>query len=134
MARVTGIPTFYFQQSGGDAPSGESLRVVSSRLVSGVNAFILDNTPTWHGQLQLLGVTDPHISWADPMPLSTEELLANGADAKALGLPVDEWLRQAGYDPDEMIGGTRLADLVQSAQVSAAQTARAFMDGTAATY
>lgn len=114
MFRVTGIPSFYLLRTGGDAPSGISLRILSSRLTSAVKSFTRDNTPTLRGLLQLMGVTNPVISWADPMPLSAEEMLADAAEEKALGLPVEEWLRTAGYDPDETDErGLRLAERVQ---------------------
>lgn len=51
------------------------------------------------------------------MPSSDEERLANAAEAKALGLPAEEWLRIGGWDPaarDE--SGVSLVDRVTAAQ------------------
>ena len=73
IARISGIPAYYLQQTSGDVPSGESLRVTTSRLTSAVSTFQQDATPAWKGQLELLGFQNPVVEWADPSPMDTAE-------------------------------------------------------------
>ena len=133
MARTTGIPIFWLSPTSGDVPSGQALRVLSTRLTSQVEAFQRDSTPAWKGQAELLGMRDPAITWAPPLPVSEEERLANAREAKDLGLPAEEWLRIAGFDPyavDE--DGLTLLDRVSAtATITAEATARAFLNGDA---
>lgn len=131
MARVSGIPVFYLSPTSGDVPSGESLRVLSSRLTSQVEAFQRDSTPAWKGQAELLGMRDPAITWAPPLPETQEERLVNAREAKDLGLPTAEWLRIGGFDPFEVDdSGLTLVDRIeQGGRVSAAEVARGFLNG-----
>ena len=54
VARVVGVPSFYFTQTSGDVPSGESLRVLSMRRLGRIKAWHRDNGPVWRGVKQLL--------------------------------------------------------------------------------
>lgn len=73
IGRIVGVPSYYFSQTSGEVPSGESLRVLTSRLISSVTDFQQDSSPVWRGQMQLLGITDPSMVWADPMPMDEAE-------------------------------------------------------------
>ena len=124
LSRTTGIPSWLLNPTGGNVPSGTALRIMLTQLVSQAESFQRDATPSWKGQLELLGMSNPAIKWADPMPSSDEERLANAAEAKALGLPAEEWLRIGGWDPaarDE--SGVSLVDRVTAAQQAKVQDA-----------
>lgn len=131
IARIVGVPPYVFSQQSADVPSGEALRILNARRTSAVLAFQADATPCWRGQMGLLGYDDVEPEWADPTPHDDTERLTNGTLAKSLGLPVEEWLREAGYDPDAVdAGGERLADRVRAeSSRSAVAQAQAFLDG-----
>lgn len=131
IARVSGVPSYYLSQTSGDVPSGESLRVLSSRLTSGVAAFTREAAPVWRGFKQLMGMDDTAPRFADPMPLTAEERLALAQEEQALGLPPEIWLRTAGYDPAETdAAGVTLADQVrQHAATSTEALGAAFRNG-----
>lgn len=133
VARVTGIPVFYLSPTSGDVPSGEALRILASRLTSQVQAFQRDSTPAWKGQAELLGMRDPAITWAAPLPESQEERLTNAQAAKDLGLPPEEWLRIAGLDPYTVDddGLTLLERVGATSSATAAELARVFLAGEA---
>lgn len=136
VARVVGLPNYHFSQTSGDVPSGESLRVLTTRKTSRVRAWQRDATPVWRGLMQLLGVPEPDIKWVDPAPLAEDERLSYANLARDLGLPPEIWLREAGYDADMEIDGVRLAALVRSQAASTGSAlGNAFMAGiTPATY
>ncbi len=111
IAAVVGIPAYYFSQSSGQVPSGESLRVLSSRLVSHVSALADSLTPVWRGQAQLLGLTDASPRWADPMGMDDTERFDNALKLKSLGLSLEDIV---GYldlpNPDEVLQRARDAE------------------------
>ncbi len=124
IARVAGVPNFYLSQTSGDVPSGESLRVLASRLSSAVREFNQISTPVWRGQGQLLGVElDPQ--WADPMPLSEAELLEQALLMDELGVPMDEILRRIGWQNADEIA----ARILEARGATAAEAGRALRDG-----
>lgn len=131
ISRVTGVPAFYFSQTSGDVPSGESLRVLASRLTAAVTAFQRDNTPAWRGQAQLLGIAEPVIDWAEPLPVTEQERLANAQAERDLGMPADVWLRTAGYDPDAIdeSGATLVQRVELARQTTTQDAASAFYAG-----
>ena len=116
IARVTGIPLYYFTQSTGQVPSGESLRVLTSRLLSSVKSFQGLATPVWRGQAELLGLEDVTPRWADPMPLSqleTVELVRSWIDA---GVTLEDALTLAGVEnADEIAQRAHAQQVAQAA-------------------
>lgn len=131
IARVAGVPSYYLSQTSGDVPSGESLRVLSSRLTSGVIAFTRESSPVWRGFKQLMGMDDTSPKFADPMPLTAEERLALAGEEQALGLPAEVWLRTAGYNPAETDDtGMTLADRMRAERTTSAEAmGQALRDG-----
>ena len=128
IARVTGVPVFYLIQSTGDVPSGESLRVLTSRLVAGVSTFQQDATPAWKGQLELLGLDNARIEWADPTPQDALERWQIAQIKKGLGYSLEDII--------DDVGETDVDGIVERAGASqinnAAAMARAFRDGQGA--
>jgi len=124
VATVSGVPAFYFTQSSGDVPSGESLRVLASRLTSGVLALQRESGPVWRGVGELLGF-EVNVKWADPMPEPEETRLANAVVKKDLGLPLVQIFTDLGYDNPEDLAAAALEE--QAARTTAA--ARVFAEG-----
>lgn len=103
MARVTGVPSFYLSQSSGDVPSGDSLRVLSSRLTSGVSTFQQDAAPSWRGQMALLGYPDASPVWESPVPMDEMEKLQAAQAKKDLGYPLVDIFRDLGEQDAERL-------------------------------
>lgn len=117
IARITGVPMYYLAQVSGDVPSGESLRVVTSRLTAAVEAFQRDATPPWRGLLQLLGEPDPRIEWADPQQIGEVERV-----------DIAERKQRLGYALEDAIGILEEADhdgIIQRARQHAAENGAA---------
>ena len=121
IARVAGVPAYYLSQTSGDVPSGESLRVLSSRLIAGVSTFQQDATPAWKGQLELLGFTDPTIEWADPQPMDAAEKWQIATIKHELGYSLEDILND--------LGEADVEGVLARAQARSDSAARAFRDG-----
>lgn len=116
IARVTGVPAYYFSQTSGDVPSGESLRVLSSRLISSVRDFQQDSTPVWRGQLQLLGFDNPSPAWEDPMPMDEAEKVEVALGKKELGFSLADLVTFLGEaDPEGVLSRALQADVERQA-------------------
>jgi len=102
IARVIGIPAYYMAQSSGDVPSGESLRVLTSRLTAGVANSQEDFTDPWSGVLDLLGVPDATPQWAPAAPLDEAEQMTMAKTKHDIGYPLSEIARDLGEDPDSV--------------------------------
>ncbi|MGD7788206.1 phage portal protein [Propionibacteriaceae bacterium Y1700] len=124
IARVVGVPTYYFSQTSGDVPSGESLRVLSSRLTAGVEDFQQDASPVWRGLMQLLG-HDVSPEWASAAPMDEAEKLDAAVTKKQLGYPLVDILRDLGEADAEDIAA-RAGQANESARTAAA---RLFAEG-----
>lgn len=98
IARILGLPRYYFSQAPGAVPSGESLRVEGTRMVAATVSTQLDSTPVWKGQGELIGV-DLEPRWADPMPMDESERLTNAQTLASLGLATDDVVEYIGL-PD----------------------------------
>lgn len=125
IARVVGIPYHYLSQTSGDVPSGEALRILSTRRTATIRAWQRDAEPVWNGLLQLLGV-EPGIQWAEPMPLDPLEQLQVAQAKQQLGYALTDIVHDLD-EPDP-------EGVVQRASDAAAQSAqaagRALMNGT----
>lgn len=55
VSNVTGLPSFVFTPTGGDVPSGESLKVVSRRQAAVIRRATRPTIPLWRGLMELLG-------------------------------------------------------------------------------
>lgn len=123
-AGVAGVPTYYFTQTSGDVPSGESLKVLSSRLTSGVKSLQREAAPVWRGVGELLGL-QVNIKWADPMPESEEVMLTNAVTKRDLGVPLVQIFRDLGYEDPEALAAEAQAEQAASSSLAA----RAFAEG-----
>ena len=102
IARILGLPRYYFSQAPGAVPSGESLRVEGTRMVAATVSTQLDSTPVWRGQGQLLGVAlEPR--WADPMPMDETERIGNAEALSRLGLADEDVVAYLGLPDAERI-------------------------------
>ena len=76
VARVIGVPLYFFTQTQGDTPSGASLRVLTQRRTDAITDFQDEATDSCIRVGQLLGMVDPAPVWVDPAPMDTTEELA----------------------------------------------------------
>lgn len=90
IAAVAGVPQYYLSQLTGQVPSGESLRVLSSRLLAGVSRIQAATTPVWRGQAQLLGIPDPDPQWRQAQQLDETERMANAQTLHAMGVALED--------------------------------------------
>lgn len=125
ISRITGIPLYYLTQTTGMVPSGESLRVLTSRLVSSVRNFQDLSTPVWRGQAKLLGFEDVTPTWADPVPLSQNETVTLVREWIEAGLTLEDALRMAGVQNAEELA----ANAAAQEQIRAAQRLNDFTMG-----
>lgn len=123
-AGVVGVPSFYFTQISGDVPSGESLKVLSSRLTSAVKNLQRETGPVWRGVGELLGL-ETVIRWADPMPESEQVKLQNAALKRDLGVPLVQVFTDLGYEKPEDLA----VKAMQERQEQSTIAARAFAEG-----
>lgn len=129
ISRVAGVPAYYLGRASGQVPSGASLRVVTSRLVSGVGGFQRDAGPVWKGQLELLGWPTTAIQWAAAHPVDDTEKLEQAEAKKRLGYPLRDILEDLGEpDPEDI-----LARAEAERAVDAANVGRAFRNGNITT-
>ena len=125
IARVIGVPAYWFTQTGGQVQSGESLRVLTTRRNATIGRFQRSATPVWRGLAQLLGMGDLTPKWANPMELD-ETTKAELMEAKL----------RAGYafaDAVKVMGEADEAGIVTRAEEARARNAaaagRAFRSG-----
>lgn len=127
VAHVVGVPAYYFSQSG-DVPSGESLRVLSTRRTAAIQAWQRDAKPVWKGLAELVGLDGAEIAWKDAMPLDpVEKVNIAVAKRRDLGYALADAI--AGLDEPEADGIIKHAAAEQ--QRSGTAMAQAFMDGQA---
>src|SRR5699024_10503890 len=123
-AGVAGVPTYYFTQTSGDVPSGEALKVLTSRLTAGVKSLQRESGPVWRGVAELLGI-EVKLRWAEPMPEPEDVKLANAVVKRDLGVPLEQVFADLGYeDPAEL---ARMA--ADEQRIMAEQRARSFAEG-----
>ena len=103
IASVAGVPSYYFSQTSGQVPSGESLRVLTSRLIAAGSGFIQAATPVWRGQGQLLGMGEVEPVWADLMPMDETERIGNAEALSRLGLADEDVVAYLGLPDAERI-------------------------------
>ncbi|WP_454921388.1 phage portal protein [Actinomyces naeslundii] len=118
IASIAGVPSYYFSQTSGQIPSGESLRVLSARLVSSVRGIQDVTTPVWRGQAQLLGLGDLTPQWEDPMPLDETEKISNAATLQALGLALDDIVDYLGLPDRDAVLERAAAQRATSAEAA----------------
>lgn len=123
---VVGVPSWYLaEDSDGQAPSGESLRVELSRMLASIVAFEQESTPVNQGLMALLGHPDATPVYADPMPQSRTEQLAEAQVKHSFGYSladIAEFLGEA--DPDGIVQRA-----TEASQTDAQAVGAAFMNG-----
>lgn len=124
---VVGVPSWYLaEDSDGQAPSGESLRVEMSRMLASIVSFEQESTPVNQGLMALLGHPDATPVYADPMPQSRTEQLAEAQVKHSLGyslLDIAEFLGEA--DPEGIV-----ARAAEAQAGDATAVGRALMGGS----
>ena len=118
---VSGVPTYYFTQTSGQVPSGESLRVLRSRLTAAVRNLARDSAPVWRGQASLLGLDGVTPVHADPMPLDETEKFDNALKLHSLGVALEDivaYLRMP--DPEGVVSRAAQARAQSAAAVGEA--------------
>jgi hypothetical protein len=110
IARVSGLPPYYFMPSTGSWPSGESLKTAESRLTTKVRNRESGYGNTWEDCMAFAllirqGVTQIRLStqWQDPAPVSEAETLANLTVKKKLGVSTQQILSEAGYGDQDVV-------------------------------
>lgn len=69
------MPSYYLTQTTGDVPSGQSLRILSSRMTSRVENFQSDAFAPLIRLGELLGMTEPNPEWTSASPIDDTELI-----------------------------------------------------------
>lgn len=109
MAVVTGTPIYYFQQTGGQFPSGEALQKAEARFNHKVNDRQESFGQVWEDlmafALRIEGnKKDVRLftEWEDPAPLSEKDKLANLSTKGDLGVPDEKLWEEMGYGEDDI--------------------------------
>ena len=126
VARVIGVPSYWFTQTSGQVPSGESLRVLTTRRNSAIGRFQRSAAPVWRGLAFLLGMGDDVTpQWESPMPLDPIEKIDIAERKKRLGYALQDAI--AGLGEADEAGIIQRAD--EAASTSAAAIGRSFREG-----
>ncbi|MDP9364402.1 MAG: phage portal protein [Chloroflexota bacterium] len=106
ISRVSRVPIHWLQMSGG-FDSGRALRIAESPFVAKLEdrqtAFGTDWADALRLALRMTGAEDPgELSpvWRSAAPLSVEDRWDVALQQSAVGLPLEQILREAGYDED----------------------------------
>ncbi len=100
---IIGVPPFLFSAMVGEPPSGISLRTLSQRMIARVGRFQRDSSPVLRGLAQLMGIPEPVIKWANPMPLDPSEKWQIANSMKAVGIALADILVMLEIDDAEAI-------------------------------
>ena len=127
IARVIGAPSYWFTQTSGNVPSGESLRVLGQRRTAAIRKFQRAATPCWRGVCELLGMSDPKPVWEDPnQPDEAERVEIAVKKRTELGYALPDAIAGIGESDVAGIAERALAE----ARATAAAAGKAFRDGT----
>lgn len=106
ISRVSRVPVHYLQMSG-DFPSGRALRTAEAPFVSKIEDRQTSYGNAWEDvmslALRMAGVADPgdvSAIWKSAAPLSEEDKWDLAKVKAEIGLPLEQILREAGYDED----------------------------------
>lgn len=121
ISRVSRVPIHYLQMSG-DFPSGRALRTAEAPFVSKIEDRQVSYGNSWEDcmglALRMAGVTDPgdlSAIWKSAAPLSVEDQWDLAQMKANVGLPLEQILREAGYDEDT------IAQIVEAEQAKQAE-------------
>jgi hypothetical protein len=106
---MTGIPPHHFQTLSGDFPSGESLKVSESRLVSRIKDAQVDLSSDWNRVLQfmlaILGTAkaDVRVMWREPITRSENEEVERAAvKVERIGISQEMAWEELGYTQEQI--------------------------------
>ena len=127
IGRVVGVPPYYISQTSGDIPSGESLRVLTSRMTARGGSFLKETAAPLRGLVELMGFK-PGIEFAPVAQLDESERFDNAGKLRALGYSLEDVADYLGHDAPAV---------VQRAEAETARRAseagRNFREGTGLT-
>ena len=117
VARVVGLPSYYVTQTSGDVPSGESLRVLSTRRTGRLRRFQNASLPVLRGLGQLLGMQAAEPEWQPIQLVDEAERWTIAQQQHDLGLDLVDVLEYAGVTDAQ---GLASRATVRDAQIGAA--------------
>ena len=117
VARVVGLPSYYVTQTSGDVPSGEALRVVSTRRTGRLRRFQNAALPVLRGLGQLLGMQAAEPEWQPIQLVDEGERWIIAQQQHDLGLGLVDVLEYAGVTDAQ---GLASRATVRDAQIGAA--------------
>ena len=127
IARVVGIPPYYISQTSGDIPSGESLRVLSSRMSSRCRSFIKETKAPLRGLVELMGYT-PGIEFEPVVTVDETEQFDNAVKLRGIGYSLEDVADYLGHDAAAVA-----ARAEQETSRRASEAGRNFREGTGLT-
>lgn len=109
MACVTGTPLYYFIQTGGNFPSGESLKKSETRFVNKVRNRQESFGAVWEDVMAFALTIENKgadvrlfTEWEDPSPMSESETLDNLIKKQTIGVTDEQLLMEAGYGEEDV--------------------------------
>ena len=127
IGRVVGVPPYYISQSSGDIPSGESLRVLTSRMTARGGSFIKEAKAPLRGLVELMGF-EADIEFDPVAQLDESERFDNATKLRNLGYSLEDVAEYLGHDAAEVV---RRAEEETSRRAS--EAGRNFREGTGLT-
>ena len=116
ISRVSRVPVHYLQMSG-DFPSGRALRTAEAPFVAKIEDRQTSFGNVWedamHLALRQAGVANPGLLttvWKAAAPLSREDAWDLAILQNSVGVPLEQILREIGYDEEEITAITAIAD------------------------
>lgn len=96
ISRVVGLPSFYMTQTSGDVPSGESLRVLSTRRTGRLRRYQAGALPELRKLGLLLGMENPTPEWEAVVKVDENERWQIAGQQDDMGLATVDILEYAG--------------------------------------
>lgn len=125
---TVGIPSYMLKNTG-DVPSGAALQIMSERMVNTVQNTSEKITEAWEQLFSELRFGEP-VQWESPQLTTDEDKMNRVKDMRELGLPAELWLRELGFDPDEVMSdGRKLSESVNGIGESISSIGQAFFAG-----
>lgn len=127
ISRVSKVPVHYLGMNGTFA-SGRALRIAETPFTAKIEDRQRSAGQTW-GDAQTYGLrlqgknVAPgaiRVNWASAAPMSEEDRLGVANEQKLLGIPLEQILKEAGYEP------TQIADIMTMKQQAVADAQAAF--------
>ena len=134
IALVSKVPRNYFGDRTADAISGESKRMDESGFISKIEDRQRSDGQVWSelAAYVLTGMGHPtqpgeiRINWKPAAPMSTAEQLDAMIAKRTVGLPFEQILKEAGYEPDQI---AKIMELKAQEDAAAVERQREMFDG-----